>query len=358
MSTHQAFPERQQDPILFRNLVKQLDRSLADRPADGSANDVIASFRQLGEDEAFWTRAPIGLAVFGAPQFFRIVPLRRPVPDVAIVADSFHVKPLLRQARAADRYQVLGLSLDGVRLFEAVGSEAEEVDLDPAVPRTMADALGGDLTEPHLTVAAYGKGASGPAMRHGHGSRKDERDVDVDRFLRAIDRAILEHHSAPADVPLLLASLAEHQTRFRRLSHSPRLADASLVCDPARMQPQEIGRRAWEVMQPALHARVADVIDRFRTARASARGSDRLEDVAEAAIRGRVDTLIVDADRQRPGRIDRSTGRVTDGDLSDAGVDDALDDLAEIVLDHQGDVLVVSSDRMPGSSGCAAIYRF
>ena len=357
-ATRLGHPERQQNPIRFRNLLKQMEASLTNVDRVAGLDGTLKAFHELARDEAFWRRPPAGLAVFGAPDYFRVVRLRHPVPDRAIVADSFHVKPLLRHTQAVDRYQILGLSLDSVRLFDATGDAAEEIEPAAGVPRTMTDALGGELTEPHLTVAAYGKGVAGPAMRHGHGSRKDEVDIDADRFFRAVDRAVLEHHSRLVGLPLVLAALPEHQSRFRRLSHNPHLAPSALECNPDALAADEIGRRAWEVIQPRLDARVGEIVDRFHAARSRERASDDIAAIATAAVAGRVGTLLIDADQQRPGRIDRNTGQVAEGALDDPDVDDVLDDLAELVLAAQGDVLVVPGTLMPTTSGCAALYRF
>jgi hypothetical protein len=357
-STHRGFPDNQQDPIRFRNLLKQLEASLSKAAPGNGLDGVVRSFQDLAVDERFWIHAPPGLAVFGAPGFFRVVRLRHPVPDLAVVADSFHVKPLLRHLQAADRYQILGLSLSRIRLFEAVGDAVEEIPPAPGVPKTLEDALGDELTDSHLTVAAYGSGASGPAMHHGHGSRRDEVDIDADRYFRAVDRAVCEHHSRLAGVPLLLAALPEHQSRFRKLSHNPHLMPDRLETDPLRLSDDALGRKAWDLMQPRLAARVGEIVDRFREARAHQRATDDVQAIAEAAIAGRVGTLLIDADQHRPGRIDRETGRVEAGSLDDPGVDDMLDDLAELVLGTQGEVLVVRAGEMPTTTGCAAIHRF
>jgi hypothetical protein len=58
-------------------------------------------------------------------------------------------------------------------------------------------------------------------MRHGHGAKKDEIDIDAERFFRAVDRAVLEPHSKPSGLPLILAALPEHHSLFRQVSHSP-----------------------------------------------------------------------------------------------------------------------------------------
>jgi hypothetical protein len=86
--------------------------------------------------------------------------------------------------------------------------------------------------------------------------------------------------------------------------------------------------------------------------------TDDLERAAEAAVARRIETLLVDADRRRPGRIDAVSGQFSPGSISAPEIDDALDDLAEMVLHAGGDVVVVPSPRMPTEAGCAAILRF
>ena len=105
-------------------------------------------------------------------------------------------------------------------------------------------------------------------------------------------------------------------------------------------------------------ARLAKLIDEFGEAKSRWLGTEDLASIGDAAASGRVGTLLVDADRQVPGRLDRVAGRVSFDDLAHPNVDDLLDDLAELVLRKGGQVVVVPADRMPAKSGAAAIFRF
>ena len=87
-------------------------------------------------------------------------------------------------------------------------------------------------------------------------------------------------------------------------------------------------------------------------------GMDDLAQVAEAAVAGRVATLLIEADRQIAGRIDTTTGQIQFADLSHPEVDDLLDDLGELVLKKGGRVVVVPAERMPTPTGLAAIFRY
>jgi hypothetical protein len=80
--------------------------------------------------------------------------------------------------------------------------------------------------------------------------------------------------------------------------------------------------------------------------------------VAAVTPTGRVETLLLESDRQISGRLDASTGRIVPGDLSNPWVDDLLDDLGELVSGMGGQVLVVPAEEMPSQTGLAAVYRY
>jgi hypothetical protein len=109
---------------------------------------------------------------------------------------------------------------------------------------------------------------------------------------------------------------------------------------------------------PHYLARLDGFIERFNAARPRGQATADLADAARAAVEGRVATLLLDAGRQLPGRMDAASGAITLGKLDDPDVDDLLDDLGERVLATGGEVVIVPGERMPTESGLAAIYRF
>ena len=220
--THRRYPENQQDPIRFCNLVKELEASLRQKYPAIETRILLEPFETLAHEHPFWNHTLDGLAVLGGPSLFRVFLLQRPVAQLAVVADNFHIKPLRRFLQSVDRYQVIGLSLHKIRLFEGNRDALDEIDPGPGVPRTITEALGDELTDPHQTVASYGGvGGASTHMHHGHGGKKDDADIDAERFFRVIDRAMIERHSQPSGLPLILAALPEHHHLFHRVSRNP-----------------------------------------------------------------------------------------------------------------------------------------
>ncbi len=355
--THRRHPDNQQDPIRFRHLVKALETSLRREYAVEAVQALIEPFEALAQDRDFWNHTKDGLAVLGAPGLLRVFFLQRPVAELAVVADSFHTKPLRQWLQSAGRYQVLSLSQHLVQLFEGNRNALDTVALAAEVPHTMIAALGDEYPAPHSSVSSYGGVGGGHMVHHGQGARKDEIDADAERFFRAVDRAILTHHSRPSGLPLMLAALPEHHHLFRELSHNPFLMASGLMLNPQGLTIDALRQRAWDVVAPQLEAQQLAWCDAFALAAAMDLGSDDLADVAHAAVAGRVATLLIEAERQVAGRIDATTGRIDYSALGNPRVDDVLDDLGTLVEKMGGEVHVLPAGRMPCRSGVAASFR-
>ena len=349
--THRHHPDNEQDPIRFRNLLRVLEESLRQKYSTRDVRPLLEPFQKLTNDRNFWNHTLDGLAVLGAPDLFRVYRLQRPVPELAIVADSFHIKPLLRILQSADGYHVLGLSRQKLTLFEGNRDALDEVELPPAVPQTIGDVAGLDPKERHREVWTT-------EVRGGQDSKSDIVDNDTERFFRAVDRAILEHYSRPAKLPLMLAALPEHHSFFHRISRNPFLMAEGIDTYPDALTAEALRQRAWQVMEPHYLDRLAGLVEMFEAARTHELGDDDLEKVARSAVMGRVSTLLIDADRHVPGRMDATTGEIEFDDLAHQETDDLLDDLGELVLRNGGDVVIVPVERMPTRTGIAAIYRF
>ena len=193
--THRTHPDNQQDPIRFRNLLKELAQSLQETYPAQDARPLLKQFEELAQNRDFWNCTLDGIAVLAAPGMFRVYNLPRPVRELVVVADSFHIKPLIRFVQSADRYHVLGVSREKITFFEGNRDALDEVELDPAVPRIPSEAPRGEAKE--FNLSAWASSAGAPGVHYSEGSKSDIEDNAATRFLRAVDRAILNIIHAP-----------------------------------------------------------------------------------------------------------------------------------------------------------------
>ncbi len=352
--THRHRPDNQRDLIRYRNLVKILEATLLQKYTRRDIQPLLAPFLAQADNREFWNHTFNGLAVLGSKDFFRVYRLQNQVAEMAIVADSFHIKPLRRILQSADRYHILGLSRHGIRLFEGNRDILDEVELTAGMPWTITEVLGEELTEPHHNAAPFGSAGGS----HGHGGKESEVDEDAKRYFRQIDRSILEYYSKPSGLPLILASLPEHKFLFHQVSHNPYLLEAGIDIHPDSLPIDDLRLRAWQVMEPLYQARLSTLVEDFHRSRSQGLGHDDLTQVTKAIVDGRVATLLIEADREIPGRVDKKTGLIVFGDLANPEVDDVLDDLSSLTLKMGGKAVIVPTEKMPVDTGIAAIYRY
>ena len=334
--THRHHPENQQDPIRFRGLVKNLELELEKNHPSAQVSSLLEPFEALEDETEFWNHTLLGLAVFAAPGWFRVIRLQRSVPELTVVADSFHTKPLRRILQSKDRYQVLGLNRNEIKLYEGDRDVVEVLEIADGVPRTIAEALGKELTEP----------------------QGEEEDNDAERFFRAVDRGVLELHSRPSGLPLILAALPQHHHLFHAVSHNPALVSEGIKTHPDSISLDELRGCAWAIFEPLYRARLAALADDFAVAQSKDLGLDDLALISEAVAAGRIGTLLIEADREIVGYIDEGSGTLQLGTTDHSQSDDLLDDLGERVLKNGGQVFVIPAAQMPTGTGAAATCRY
>ncbi len=360
MPTHQRHPENLQDSILFKNLVQQMEESLMQKYSAAEVQKHLEPVKALVNDNDVWNHTLDGLAVFSAKGMFKVVRLHKSVEELAIVADSFHTKPLRQYLQSGDNFHVLCLTLHDIRLFEGNRHSLVEIELTADIPKTITEALGDDLTDKHTTVASYGgTGGESSPMHHGHGGKKEETEKDTERFFRLVANNIYERYSKPSGWPLILAALPEHHSLFHKVNKNPLLLSKGVSINPSSVSPEKLANMAWEIMEPEYNLKLNSLVARFEQARANGKGSDDYKEVAVAAVEGRVDTLIVEADRIIAVRVTNLvTGNTQKKDLTNPKVDDLLDDLGELTTKMGGLVMVLPTDKMPSETGLAAIFRY
>lgn len=358
MPTFKSHPEKQQDPAKFRELVKEIEESLLLKHPANEVKELIAPFKKLVEDFDFWQHTTEGLAVLRTKDFFKVIGLQTPVDRLAVVADSFHTKPLRKYLQTLERYQVLGLSLTDVHFYEGNRHSLVEVELLPGVPKTIKEALGDQLTQKYLTISSGGSGVGGTGIHHGHGSKSDEIEKDAERFFTVVSRAVAEYYSEPTGLPLILAALPEHHNLFQKVSNNPHLLPNGITINPKSVSIEKLRKLAWEIIEPEYFSKLDKLAEQFNQAKANGIGSDTMEEIAQAAAQGRVDTVLLESDRVIPGRINRETGEIESADLEHPEVDDLLDDIGELVLHKGGNVVVFPVEKMPTFTGIAAIFRY
>lgn len=171
MPTHRVGREIQQDPIRYKNLLSAVERRLEER---GLRRPEIESLLERGyvlqENSDFWQHQSDGLALFISEKFLEYFRLPIKFDKLSVVAERFHLKPLLPLLSRNGYYYLLALSQKKVRLLRGSLFSIDEIDLED-VPTSLREALWFDDPERqlqfHTGTNAAGVPAGRPASFHG-----------------------------------------------------------------------------------------------------------------------------------------------------------------------------------------------
>ncbi|MFN4000056.1 hypothetical protein [Algoriphagus sp.] len=354
MPTYRTHPENLQNPTRFKNLMKELEESLQRKYSNADTQSYLEPLIELTNQEDFWNHTSLGLAIFSASGFLKAINMTEGPEEMANVADSFHTKPLQRLLQSTDRFQVLALSLNEVKLFEGNRHALVEVELHPAIDEDTVDALGEDLDRNTL---------NGPtSLGHFHfnqSHRKDNADGAFEKYFREVATSVNENYSKRNDLPLVLAALPEHHNLFQKISGNAMLLEEGIKINPTTLSTEKMAELAWEIIEPEYLRKQEELVSRYNQAKADGLGSEEIKEVAVALVEGRVDTLIIESDRIIASRITNLvTGNVQNKDIDNPKVDDLLDDMSELAMRMGGRVTVLTPEKMPSESGVAAIFRY
>lgn len=277
-----------------------------------------------------------GIAVLLGPDRLRRLALARPVEASLHVGRTFHLRPLLAGVHADVGFRVVSLTTDSVDLFEGDAWELERLD-EERVPASLVDALGAELDEGSLQFHTASRGEGGIAF-HGQGGAKRERQVDQERFHRALAGALKKAWSGSRD-PIVLVADRAHDGRFRSVADLPGLLPEGVAQNPKGWTDRLLHERAFGVVGRWLEERDRRELEEARAAVALGRATDALETAAEVAAAGGVSSVYVAPQARVARHVDATTGALLDA----LGDEDALDELCALVLARGGSAAVLDA---------------
>ena len=365
LATHRRMPDQLVDLPTYRGLVRRVADALATSCGPADRSRLLAPLESLARAGDVWRHVRSGLAVLVDGRGARGFLVDRPLDAVAAVGPRFESGPLVRLATASDRCDLLALTSRRARVYAVT---AWHDGLGTSVARLEHEAIGdvGELLrddvidavtlEPHRVrrgMGSAGRG-TGVVVHGGVGARHDAVDADTEIFLRHVDTLVAQRVSRRSGLPLLLVAQPRLAAVFRGLSRNPRLLPEAVPVDPHLLDDADLATLVEPVFAAARGARVTRLVGDLSAALPHGRGCGNLVTIAEAAVGGRVETLLIEAGRVVRGAIDRPTGSIR---FDGRGVD-LVTVVAEIVLEHGGDVLEVPRGVLPTLSGVGAICRY
>jgi hypothetical protein len=348
-----------QGPIRFKNLVRELERQLSLLDGDDDAGRaVVESLTRDVESNGFWENQREGLILLAAPGVRETWRVPFTVPEYAHVGARFHLKRAIEVA-SSPVFELLSFSRGSVRLFRADASHVEPVTV-AGLPPDLDTFLGLDVREAqlqHNTARGAEAQARPGGAQHGHSVGHDGRTDELQRFATAVARAVEVHRrSFPRAPALVLAASQREAAAYRATTQDPDMLPEGLEGNFDHARPEDLRRRAWELVAARWHAELERDLALVREGVGSGSGSTNLRAVLGAAHQGRVRAMFVAGDGEHWGRFTPADGKLETTDGPGPGFDALLDQAACMAYLNGAKVHIVPAHQVPGGNGIAAAF--
>jgi hypothetical protein len=362
--------ETLENPTRFKNLLREAEKRLV---SDGLREIEVKALAKPAEDliadRSFWQHQAEGLAAFLSRRGFRYYRVPMAFPELVVVAQRFHVKPLL--ALLGDgRFYVLALSQKGVRLLECARFECNEMRPEK-LPQSLVEALMYDTPQRQLSIhtvgpksspggsgkAARGQRVAGSAIFHGHGAGELDDKANILIYYHQIDHG-LQEYLRDKRAPLVLAGVRYLLPLYREANTYPLLMDGVLDGNFEVETAEELHDRALAVMEPYYEKAKKDAAEQYRMLAGTPRASHEIKEVVPAASQGRVGVLFVALGVQQWGTFNPEANEVEVHEALRPGDEDLLNVAAVRTLVNGGTVYAVAREEVPGPRAVAAVFRY
>jgi Bacterial archaeo-eukaryotic release factor family 7 len=359
MPTHPVGAEVRQDPIRFKNLIKEAEARLIDAGVEQNEAMELLQKAQKLDNPNFWEEMGQGLAMFLSKDIFRYYSLPLDFQELVVVTDRFHVKPLLQLLNGDGRFYLLTLSQKDVKFFEGTRYSINKVELQN-LPQSLDEALQYDETASEGQFRNATSNNSQPGQFHGQGStERDKRQESILQFFHIIN-ATLHEKLREEKVPLVLAGVDYLLPLYREANTYQHLMEEGITGNQKIDSLQELHDQAWQIVEPYFQKSQEEVLQRYHELFGANTGkaSNKLKEIIPAAYYQRVDSLLVGVGTQQWGLFDPSSETIYLHEEEETGDEDLLDFVAAHTLLNGGTVYAVAPEEIPYSTPVAAIFRY
>lgn len=337
----------------YEALVRRATHLLKFDKREALREQLLAKLNNFNPSEHL-SPADKGLAVFVNKHWGSFYVTGHEMPSKTIVADSFHLKPLLEDLQGNHNFNMLIIVPGEAILYRCDSGKATEVHTFLYHQGQHASSLHWkyqDSTEttqlPNLQSRTRGRGSQDNKFKNSHQKL----------FLKFIEAKISKEPSYKA-IPLLIFSSDPVFQSFKditsqsnyihsRIDDTNGIPRAAALMNEAEMQLH----KSKQLKKSSSQQNLTDLARKRLL-------EEDLFKISKAALSGKVKTLYLRDNIEIWGHLRRKSGEITVHEKQiDSKDDDILDDIACEVIRHGGEVMILAGKEMPSPSPAAAILQ-
>lgn len=316
-------------------------------------SDLLNAARLYAQQEKLSPREEGGTGLFIANNFFRHFILSEKGRDRITVGRQFFVRPLLRFL-SNDRFFLLALSQDRVKLFQGTALELKEVYMR-GVPENLRQDFEAQSFERESEFHTASPAIAGKLLAIHHGPHLQQKDRIL-HFFRDVNEGIAARLKGQSG-PLVLAAVHYLMPIYHQVNSYPHLLDDGIFGNPDFQKEDSLHTAARVILEKHYGRQTDSAFKMYAENINTGLTSSNLREIVAAAAQGRIRFLLVPEDAEQWGIYD-PPDTVHLHARQEAGDDELLNLAAVLTLRNGGQAFVAPKDSLPEGASLAAIYRF
>lgn len=341
--------------IKYKNKLSEVAKILKEdwNYQESEIDELLEPAYQLIDDISFWHHHEKGLAIFINEGKFDYLRFNTDIEDQAVVSKHFYVIPLLFESLTNNQYYILALSKHSNRFYKADSNtitRLKEFETD----ESLTDYVGYDGESRNPQHNSHKVAASNPVF-HGKGNVEPDEKQDLYKILKKVDNSIQKAFKDD-EAPLILYCDETLYHFYKETSSSNNLLDKFINGNPENKNQNDIQEKTWEVIQSRVKNKKQEIIDNFLELKGTSRTSLDIKLIIRDAYYGRVDSLLINGNRELKGYFDQNKNKVymlKNGQKTY----DLYNYAAILTLQNGGEVFVLKED-IPEGINIESINRY
>ncbi len=341
LPTHRTAPDNHKDPIRLKNLLQDAINRLQEEFGKRDSADLVASIEALA-DAVDHEHNLDGLVIFANQDYAESFKLPYRLPERVAIDDNFLTRDLVFAMNRTPLYWVALLSETDTRLFLASKNNIHEVK-----------AFG----FPYSVSGAQANANPSQDISH----VRDQIMVDLMRDVAAG----LAQAQTQVKAPLVVVGVDRNIGHFKQGGTNSDAVLAYIAGGYTDKSTHELGQLLWPQVRDALRAERETIFEQIGAAQGNQRFVSGLNECWQAAIDGRVQTMVVEETLSIPAEIIENGRKVaplaSSEETGSNAYADIVDEMIEAVLAAGGEVVFTDEgqlNRFNPERGLVMITRY
>lgn len=302
----------------LNSLIKNAEDHLMEVMNPEEITEFLKPLREFASNAENYRHYRGSIGIFMKNDFFKTIQISSDVEELSVTADSFHIKPLINWAQQDHEFILVGLNKEGAHFYKGTPNTLEKID----------------------------------QIQH---SVEDKAEYEF--MLKWLGNWI-DYLSRKSNTLVFVVADKRHSKILKKSlrTHSPSPTFMETTFEEKHLQSKI--RKIRSLVRLNAQTRVNQMLNEFDLYLKLNSAKTNLFQIAKAAVKGKVQKLLVAEDFNIFGRIDKKSGGLSLHPLEMNHEDDCLlDDIAQTVLLTGGEVGVVKKSEMPDGRPILAVLH-